>query len=304
MRLWIFVLFHCVLCLIVFVLIKARLLKSSSMLMPVVFLVPVFGFTCLVFLEWESRGDQESKKEVGIEKLKVNDEIHKSILMEEDPARDLMVPLQEALLMNDAPTRRELMMDILYDDVGEYVGVLKNARMNDDTEVVHYATTAMVELQKDYETKLKEQKEILLTQEDNAACLEEYAQTLVKYVDSGLLEGNMLKNRRAELCEILDRQMEQRRVQGEEELSLYQVKFEQDLAMEENEDALRMAENVIKLWPDQEEGYLMKIRQGVAVRNREQIRTVIRQMEKRQVYLSPAGRKTVEFWKDNHEAEK
>ena len=40
------------------------------------------------------------------------------------------------------------MMDILYDDVGEYVEVLKNARMNDDTEVVHYATTAMVELQK------------------------------------------------------------------------------------------------------------------------------------------------------------
>ena len=40
--------------------------------------------------------------------------------------------------------REELMMDILYDDVGEYVEVLKNARMNDDTEVVHYATTAMV----------------------------------------------------------------------------------------------------------------------------------------------------------------
>ena len=51
--------------------------------------------------------------------------------MEEDPARDLMVPLQEALLMNDASTRRELMMDILYDDVGEYVEVLKNARMKD-----------------------------------------------------------------------------------------------------------------------------------------------------------------------------
>ena len=26
--------------------------------------------------------------------------------MEEDPAKDLMVPLQEALLMNDASTRR------------------------------------------------------------------------------------------------------------------------------------------------------------------------------------------------------
>ena len=122
-----------------------HLMKSRPMILPIVFLVPVFGFSCLLFLEWESRGDQENKKEIGIEKLKINDDIHRSILMEEDPARDLMVPLQEALLMNDASTRRELMMDILYDDVGEYVEVLKNARMNDDTEVVHYATTAMVE---------------------------------------------------------------------------------------------------------------------------------------------------------------
>lgn len=117
--------------------------------MPIVFFIPVFGFLCLFVLEWESRGDQESKREVGIEKLKINDEIHRSILMEEEPARDLIVPLQEALLINDASTRRQLIMDILYHDTGEYVDVLNKARMNDDVEVVHYATTAMVELQKD-----------------------------------------------------------------------------------------------------------------------------------------------------------
>ena len=64
----------------------------------------------------------EASKEVGIEKLKINDEIHRSILMEEDPAKNLMVPLQEALLMNDENTRRELIMDILYHDTGEYAG--------------------------------------------------------------------------------------------------------------------------------------------------------------------------------------
>lgn len=192
MGLWMFVLFHCVLCLIAAILMYTHLMKSRPMILPIVFLVPVFGFSCLLFLEWESRGDQENKKEIGIEKLKINDDIHRSILMEEDPARDLMVPLQEALLMNDASTRRELMMDILYDDVGEYVEVLKNARMNDDTEVVHYATTAMVELQKDYETKLQKQKEAFALEED-AGLLDEYIQTLEKYVESGLLEGNMLK---------------------------------------------------------------------------------------------------------------
>lgn len=302
MGLWMFVLFHCVLCLIAAILMYTHLMKSRPMILPIVFLVPVFGFSCLLFLEWESRGDQENKKEIGIEKLKINDDIHRSILMEEDPARDLMVPLQEALLMNDASTRRELMMDILYDDVGEYVEVLKNARMNDDTEVVHYATTAMVELQKDYETKLQKQKEAFALEED-AGLLDEYIQTLEKYVESGLLEGNMLKNRRLELCGLLERKLTQRKEEGHEELPLYCTKFEQDCALGEYEDALRMADAAIRLWPQQEEGYLMKIRHGVMTKNPEQIGTVIGLLENNKVYLSPAARRTVDFWKENDETE-
>lgn len=302
MGLWVFVLFHCVLCLIAAILIYTHLLKSSPMILPIVFLVPVFGFACLLFLEWESRGDQENKKEVGIEKLKINDEIHRSILMEEDPARDLMVPLQEALLMNDASTRRELMMDILYDDAGDYVEVLKNARMNDDTEVVHYATTAMVELQKDYEMKLQKQKDVFAREED-PGILEEYIQTLDKYVGSGLLEGNMLRNRRLELCDLLERKLMQQKEEGREELSLYCKKFEQDCALGEYEDALLLADAAIRLRPAQEEGYLMKIRHGVMVKDPKQIGMVIGLLEKNKVYLSPSARRTVEFWKENDETE-
>lgn len=196
----------------------------------------------------------------------------------------------------------ELMMDILYDDVGEYVEVLKNARMNDDTEVVHYATTAMVELQKDYETKLQKQKEAFALEED-AGLLDEYIQTLEKYVESGLLEGNMLKNRRLELCGLLERKLTQRKEEGHEELPLYCKKFEQDCALGEYEDALRMADAAIRLWPQQEEGYLMKIRHGVMTKNPEQIGTVIGLLENNKVYLSPAARRTVDFWKENDETE-
>ena len=174
--------------------------------------------------------------------------------------------------------------------------------MNDDTEVVHYATTAMVELQKDYETKLQKQKEAFALEED-AGLLDEYIQTLEKYVESGLLEGNMLKNRRLELCGLLERKLTQRKEEGHEELPLYCKKFEQDCALGEYEDALRMADAAIRLWPQQEEGYLMKIRHGVMTKNPEQIGTVIGLLENNKVYLSPAARRTVDFWKENDETE-
>ena len=42
--------------------------------------------------------------------------------------------------------RRELIMNVLNDNPEEYVELLKQARMNEDVEVVHYAITAMVEV--------------------------------------------------------------------------------------------------------------------------------------------------------------
>ena len=119
--------------------------------------------------------------------------------------------------------------------------------MNDDTEVVHYATTAMVELQKDYETKLQKQKEAFAWKKTPDFWMNTYRRSK-KYVESGLLEGNMLKNRRLELCGLLERKLTQRKEEGHEELPLYCKKFEQDCALGEYEDALRMADAAIRLW--------------------------------------------------------
>lgn len=76
--------------------------------MPLVCLVPVWGILALFFLEIRNRGKRETLEDVGIEKLKINDEIYRSILMDEDPIEDRVVPLEEALLINDPATRREL----------------------------------------------------------------------------------------------------------------------------------------------------------------------------------------------------
>lgn len=99
-------------------------------------------------------------KTVGVEKLRVNEEIYKNMFpaMEEND-RDV-VPLEEALLLNDSSRRRELIMNVLNDNPGEYVELLKQARMNEDVEVVHYAITAMVELFKEYDYRLQKLRKI------------------------------------------------------------------------------------------------------------------------------------------------
>ena len=58
---------------------------------------------------------------MGVEKLRVNEEIYKNMFpaMEEND-RDV-VPLEEALLLNDSSRRRELIKNVLNDNPGEYV---------------------------------------------------------------------------------------------------------------------------------------------------------------------------------------
>ena len=294
------VILHCILCLTAYLLIKFGILKSSSAVMPIVFFIPVFGFFCLFVLEWESRGDQESKREVGIEKLKINDEIHRSILMEEEPAKDLIVPLQEALLINDASTRRELIMDILYHDTGQYVDVLNKARMNDDVEVVHYATTAMVELQKDYEDRLQSERQAWDEEKSSPALSGAYLRTLETYIDSGLLEGNMKRSRQMELEELLEYKIQNDEKTEEEELSLYHRRFDNSLSLEEYTVSSACAEYVLNKWPQMDDGYLMNLRLGIQRRERDRITRMLDLIVKRNIYLSPDARKTVDFWKDDN----
>lgn len=101
-----FLVVHCIVCLLLYVLMRLHILKCSRKVMLLAWFVPIFGIGCTLVLEIRSRGKQEIRENVGIEKLKINDEIHRSILMEEDTAEDRIVPIGEALLINNPATRR------------------------------------------------------------------------------------------------------------------------------------------------------------------------------------------------------
>ena len=119
---------HIIICIIVYILMRLSVLKATRMIMPIIVLVPIWGLGCMIVLELRTRGKQEINEEVGIEKLKINDEIHRSIIMDEDTTESRVVPLEEAFVINEPTTRRELMMEIMYGNPNDYVKQLKEAR--------------------------------------------------------------------------------------------------------------------------------------------------------------------------------
>ena len=83
-----------------------------------------------------------------MEPFRVDDELHRSIRVENREDAVSTVPLEEALLLDSAEQRRKLILSVLTDDPVQYYDLLEQARLNDDSEVVHYAATAMAQISK------------------------------------------------------------------------------------------------------------------------------------------------------------
>lgn len=291
----IFLILHILICIILYLLIRMGILKCSRMVMMLAWFVPVWGIMALLVLELRTRGNQDAYEEVGIEKLKINDEIHRSILIEEDPMEGRVVPLEEALLINDPGMRRELMMEVMYSNPDDYVSQLQEARMNDDTEVVHYAVTALVELQKGYDLRFQEVEYKIAQKPDDQELIDEYIELLEQYLNSGLLERNARNVQLRRYAELLEKKIEN----NTENITLYCKRVDACLKVGEYESAYQDIQRILDKWPGDEKGYLLLIQYHSQIKDRKGIAKILSMIEKREIYLSPKGRSVVRFWGGN-----
>lgn len=290
----ILIIIHLLLCLLLYILARLRVLKCPRTIMPMVFLVPLWGILVLLLLELRTRQKKPEHSEVGIEKLKVNDFVQKSILVEEDSAEERIVPLGEALRINNPGTRRELMMEIMYDNPNDYVELLKEAGTNDDTEVVHYAVTALAELQKDYDLKFQELQWKMDQEPDNEELADVYLELLNKYLSSGIAEGN---DRKVKLRAY--REMLIKKISTQPQTLLYRrEKVWANLRLGDYTDMYCDIEYIIRHWPSDETGYLLMIQYFSLVKNREGMENIMELIRKKNIHLTPDGRRQIRFWQN------
>ena len=189
--------------------IRTGVLKVKMYLMFLVLFVPFWGVLCVLFLHTQICAGADNVRQADVEKLKVNEERYKNIFVSQE-TKEQVVPLEDALLLNEAGVRRELIMDVLNDNPGEYMELLKKARMNDDVEVVHYAITAMVELSKDYDYRLQQLEKRYARHPEDPAILAEYCDFLEEYLDQGILEAQMEQMQRRQYIQLLQKRKKQR----------------------------------------------------------------------------------------------
>ena len=107
---------HLVVCGGLWLLARARTLEVEGYFVPVMLLVPVWGPLCVLLLHTSNRLTGGCLREQTLEKLRINEEIHESILVADNEGEDTVVPLEEALLVNSPAQKRKLILSVLTDD--------------------------------------------------------------------------------------------------------------------------------------------------------------------------------------------
>lgn len=288
-------LIHTLVCLVLSTLVKLGMLPVRGHMLPAMVLVPLWGPLLLVLCaRGEAFGD--ALEDGTLESLRLNDEIRRGMQVQVREGDAGVVPLEEALIVNDPSDRRRLMLSMLTEDPDAYLAQLQAAKLNDDVEVAHYAATAVAQISKESDLKLQQLERAFKT-DPSTENLDAYCDYLGTYLDSGLAEGRVEQIQRQQYARLLARRCER------EDGAALRIRYATALAdAGELDEADAVTTQLVAEVPDDQEAWMLCLRLAVMRRDGEAVQQVIDAIDKQHVYLSAENREKLAFWRDGGEA--
>ena len=288
-------LIHMLVCLVLSTLVKLGMLPVRGHMLPAMVLVPLWGPLLLVLCaRGEAFGD--ALEDGTLESLRLNDEIRRGMQVQVREGDAGVVPLEEALIVNDPSDRRRLMLSMLTEDPDAYLAQLQAAKLNDDVEVAHYAATAVAQISKESDLKLQQLERAFKT-DPSTENLDAYCDYLGEYLASGLAEGRVAQIQRQQYARLLARRCE--REDGAALRILYTTALADAGELDEAEAVITQ---LVAEVPDDQEAWMLCLRLAVTRRDGEAVQQVIDAIDNQHVYLSAENREKLAFWRDGGEA--
>lgn len=306
---------HLILCLALILLKRSKKTKVHRAMYPLMFLVIIFGPLCALLLN-KHYEDEDPEIIEGLDKFQIENAIYKSIGLDTDDTeavaleeallindgnvrrnimmevvKDNIIPLEDALAVGSNEVRRKIMLDVLNNDVSAFYDLMKYARMNDDVEVVHYATTAMTELNKQYDAKLVKYLKQYKDNPTNVSVLKDYCDCLKRYLGFGFIKGQLEENRKQELIGLL-----KQLVEAKPELESFNDLVSLLIETEQFDEAEKYIDIMFSKWPMDEATWLARIELYVHKKDRDGLNEIILEAKKEHIYFSEKARKQIEFW--------
>lgn len=275
---------------------RKKIISIPINILLLAMLIPVWGcITALVSNHILHR--RQDRKVLGSEEETAYRTSYKTIVSSINNNLESIVPLEEAMTMNDSNQRRSLMINILNQNPEKHVDLFLEVACAGDVETTHYAVTALSELQRDYEVKIQEcQREYLKNDKDYNA-LKKYSNILYDYITSGLIDSEILNIQRKRLSKLLRMQ----RKVSPDDMDLFFRAVNNELALENYELVNELLDYMITKWEKNENVWIMKMNFLSKMKRENEIQDMLRQIEKREIYFSHKGKKVIDLCKQRNE---
>lgn len=290
----ILVLLHLLCCVLIFLGIQFRILKVRKLMVLVALFLPFWGELLVLILHFQILCKQTDRSSVGVEKFQVESELYKGIVQDDSRSSSSTVSMEEALIVNTPKERRALIMDILNDNPKAYVEFLKMAGNNNDTEVVHYAVTAMVQIAKENDQTLWELEQKYIQDPENLTNLTTYCDFLWHCLEQGLMQGQVEQMNR----NLFDTLIRNKIRLAPALLTDYLRCIQNDMALKNYTAASAMLENAGKIWPESEDLLILRIQYLADLQRAEDLQDLLKKLDEKAVYLSAKAKEVIAFWRD------
>lgn len=283
---------HVLVCIAIGIGIKLGWIKNDSTIYPTIFFIPVFGILMFILDQLAAKGLIEQKKLVDVKAIGVQSIDYNKININDEKDVERIVPLEEAIVINESNMRRALLMDVIQNRPDEKISLLQKATMSDDTELTHYATTTIMEVQSGFEQRISELEKYYSANPQDILVVRKLYKEVSRYVNSKLLTGSILKIYQEKMIALL-RQLKEMRPDD--------VRYREDLfyayiSMGNYEMAKEELTDYKLICFDTEARYKMEIVLCSKTNRGDQIKSLINEMKQKEVYVSSEGKKWFEFW--------
>ena len=284
---------HLLISLLVYFGIQFHILKVHRYMFFVAFFLPFWGFLTILILHFQILFEADDGIDVGVEKLKLESELYKGVTVDDKKSAKHTVPIEEALVVNSPKERRTIIMEVLNDNPKEYIEFLQKAGNNEDTEVVHYAVTAIVEICKENDYRLQEFERQYASSPDNFSILEKYADFLWGCLSQNLMQGQV---------EVLNRELFstliKKKIAAGGSITDYVRSVENDLKRKNYTLASEFLRQMKAVYPNREEYYLLRLQYLAGLGRGEDIKKLLNEIVESHIFLSSKSKEVLAFWEN------
>lgn len=283
-----------ILYLIIFFIITKDKVKAAIRFI-VVLLVPGVGIFYFITANIVYKLINDSKNILdSYERYIKNKEIDESIFEKINFQKETnLVPLEEALLVNENKIKRNLVSDILKGDYSRHIKILKRSLEDEDTETSHYAAAAIMEIKRQFQIDIGKIEIKYENDKNNLEVIKEYVEFLRKYLSSGLLDKIEYKKFFYMYSNVLEKLL---RIDTYSE-EYFVEKINCELELKNYTNAKKVCDEFIKYHSEKEEPYFMYMKLYYMTGNYISLKETVDFIKgNRQIKLSNKGLKLLRFW--------